>query len=65
MFCSFAVAKLHSCTIFHIFATSYNENTLLWIISTLHLFIGTYVCNCIVAQLHNRKVLQSGKCTTA
>lgn len=65
MFCSFAVAKLHNCTILHIFATSYNENTLLWITSPLHLFIGTHVCNCIVAQLHNRKVLQSGKCATA
>lgn len=64
MFCSFAVAKLHNCTILHIFATSYNENTLLWITSTLHLFIGTRACNCIVAQLHNRKILQSGKCVT-
>ena len=27
MFCSFAVAKLHNCTILHIFATSYNGRT--------------------------------------
>ncbi len=57
MFCSFAVAKLHNCTILHIFATSYNENYLLWITSSLLLFIGTRVCNCIVAQLHNYTTL--------